>query len=281
MSTDSTFETPQSFASDADKSPETLEREIDAQRSSIGNLVNALEGKFSPGQLLDQALTYSKGSSGEFVANLGNTIKANPLPTVLTSIGIAWLMLGQNKQAAAPASSAPSGTGQLGERLSDMAHSVTDALSGARAKVGDTAHSLLDKGSQVSDGMTQSLSDTGQRLDRGSHDISDTLHEQGRRAQSGFNKLLREQPLALAAIGIAIGAALGAALPATDKENALMGDKSDALTDKVKHTASESYDKVAEAVKPDTRESKAHPPVDSSPPAVKPGSTEELGVGLG
>ena len=60
-----------------------------------------------------------------------------------------------------------------------------------------------------------------------------------------------------------------------------MGEKSDALTDKVKHTASESYDKVAKAVKPDARDSKAHPPVDSSPPAVKPGSTEELGAGLG
>lgn len=281
MSTDSTFEIPQDFASDADKSPETLEREIDAQRSSIGNLVNALEGKFSPGQLLDQALTYGKGTGGEFVANLGNTIKANPVPTVLTSIGLAWLMLGQNKQPVAPAPGSSSGSGHLGERLSDMAHSVTDALSDARAKVGETAHSLRDRSSQLSGGVTQTLSATGQRLNRGSHDISDSLHEQGRRAQSGFSQLLREQPLALAAIGIAIGAALGAALPATEKENALMGKKSDVLTDKVKHTASESYDKVTQAVKPDANGSKAHPPVDTSGPAVKPGSTEDLGTGLG
>jgi ElaB/YqjD/DUF883 family membrane-anchored ribosome-binding protein len=279
MSTDSTFDTPQNFASDADKSPETLEREIDAQRSNIGSIVNALEGKFSPGQLLDQALTYSKGSGGEFVANLGNTIKANPVPTLLTSIGLAWLMMGQNKQ---PVASAPSSGGShLGERLSDMAHSVTDTLSNARARAGETAHNLRDKGSQLTGGVSGALSASGERLNRGSHDVSDSLHEQGRRVHSGFNQLLREQPLALAAIGVAIGAALGAALPSTEKENAVLGRKSDALTGKVKHTASESYDKVTQAVKPQANDGKAQPPVDNNAQAIKPGSTEELGAGLG
>ncbi len=40
---------------EAEKSPEQIEREIDAQRASIGNIVDQLESKFTPGQMIDQA----------------------------------------------------------------------------------------------------------------------------------------------------------------------------------------------------------------------------------
>ena len=260
MSIDSSFESSlekkESFAVESEKSPETLEREIDAQRSSIGNIVDALESKFSPGQLVDQALAYAKGNGGEFFGNLGNTIKANPVPTVLTSVGLLWLMLGQNRSPAPSSAATGSGAsslGHLGERFSDMAHNVTDSLGNARSRIEETAHRMQDKASNVTDKathLTGSVSDTlssaGERLNRSSHDASDALLEQARKAQSSFNYLLREQPLALAAIGIALGAAIGAALPSTQREDQLMGQASDQLTDKARQVATEGYDKVKE-----------------------------------
>ncbi len=36
------------FETEAAKSPETIEREIDAQRENIGHIVDALESKFTP-----------------------------------------------------------------------------------------------------------------------------------------------------------------------------------------------------------------------------------------
>ncbi len=260
MSIDSSFESglenKETFAVESEKSPETLEREIDAQRSSIGNIVDALESKFSPGQLVDQALAYAKGNGGEFFGNLGNTIKANPVPTVLTSVGLLWLMLGQNRSPAPSSAATGSGAsslGHLGERLSDMAHNVTDSLGNARSRIEETAHRMKDKASDVTDkasnltgSASDKLSSAGQRLNMGSHDASDALQEQARKAQSSFNYMLREQPLALAAIGIALGAAIGAALPSTQRENQLMGQASDQLTDKAKQVASEGYDKVKE-----------------------------------
>lgn len=247
MSIDSTFETPESFDSDSQKSPETLEREIDAQRSNIGNIVEALEGKFSPGQLLDQALSYTKGTGGEFFTNLGNTVKANPLPTVLTSVGLLWLMAGQNRRAPAPGGA--SSLHNMSERIGDMAHSVTDTFSNAKTRIEDTAQRMKDKAGHVSDDVTHKLSATGERLNRGSHDARDSLNEQSRRAQSSLSHLLHEQPLALAAVGIALGAALGAALPSTQRENQVLGQSSDKLTDKVKQTATQGYEKVAQHAK--------------------------------
>ncbi|HEX8596175.1 MAG TPA: DUF3618 domain-containing protein [Pseudomonas sp.] len=251
MSIDSSFETPESFEAEAEKSPETLEREIDAQRSSIGNIVEALESRFSPGQLVDQALAYAKGNGGEFFGNLGNTIKANPVPTVLTSVGLLWLMMGQNRTPAP--SSGGSSLGHLGERVSDMAHNVTDTLGSARSRIEDTAHRMKDKASDMTDkashltsSVSDKLSSVGQRVNMGSHDASDKLQGQARKAQSTFDYMLREQPLALAAIGIALGAAMGAALPSTRKEDQLMGQASDHLTEKARQVATEGYDKVKE-----------------------------------
>ncbi|HAN52132.1 MAG TPA: hypothetical protein DCQ75_03590, partial [Pseudomonas sp.] len=83
---------------EAQKDPSTLEREIDQQRAEIGNIVHALESKLSPGQMIDTALGYAKGGGGEFLHNLSDTVKANPVPTLLTGIGLVWLMAGQNRR---------------------------------------------------------------------------------------------------------------------------------------------------------------------------------------
>jgi len=253
MSTDSSFDDTdrfESFDTDAQKSPETLEREIDAQRNSIGNIVDALESKFSPGQLIDQVLAYTKGNGGEFFTNLGNTIKANPVPTVLTSVGLLWLMMGQNRK---PAYGEPSMFDHMGERLADAAESVTDTFGNAKARLQETTNKMkekashvADKASHLTDQVGDKVSSAGHKVNMGSHDASDTVRQQARNLQSGFSYMLREQPLALAAIGIALGAAIGAALPATERENRLMGQASDKLTDKAKHLASEGYDKATE-----------------------------------
>lgn len=274
MSIDSTFDIPESFDNDSHKSPETLEREIDAQRSSIGNIVDALEGKFSPGQLLDQALSYGKGTGGEFFSNLGNTVKTNPLPTVLTSVGLLWLMMGQNRRASF---NGPSSLGNLGERIGDMAHSVTDTFDSAKSRIEETAQRMKEKAGQVSDDVSEKLSATGECLNKGSHDVTDSLHEHTRKAQSSLTYMLREQPLVLAAIGIALGAALGAALPSTERENQMMGQASDTLTEKVKQTASEGYEKVAQEAKGVVDEVKSASP--DSP--AQQGSTVDMSSGLG
>ena len=252
MSIDSSFESEESFASDSEKSPETLEREIDAQRSSISNIVDALESKFSAGQLLDQALSYTKGNGGEFFGNLGNTIKANPVPTVLTSVGLLWLMMGQNSRNHS-ATAGASSLGHLGEQISSVAHTVTDTFNDAKSRIGDTAQRMKEKAAQVTDKAshlgekaTQTLSETGQTLNSSSDHVTDTLQQQARKAQSGLDYMLREQPLAVAAIGIALGAVIGAALPSTDRENRIMGQASDDLTEKAKSLASEGYEKVSQ-----------------------------------
>jgi hypothetical protein len=55
-------------------------------------------------------------------------------------------------------------------------------------------------------------------------------------------KLVHEQPLLVAAAGLAIGAAIAAALPRTKAEDSLMGDTSDAMKDAVAQMASDQFE---------------------------------------
>src|SRR5690606_19769588 len=84
---------------ESQKDPSQLEREVDERRAHMGETLSALEEKLSPNHLIEQVLDYSRKNGGEFSRNLVNTVKNNPVPTLLTAVGLAWLMSGQNRSA--------------------------------------------------------------------------------------------------------------------------------------------------------------------------------------
>jgi uncharacterized protein YjbJ (UPF0337 family) len=295
-----------SFEAESHKSPETLEQEIDAKRASISNIVDSLESRFTPGQLFDQALAYTKGGGGEFFQNLGTTLKNNPVPTVLTGIGLTWLALNQNKPFPGyTVSSGSTGPG-LGDKLSAMAgqvagafgqvsdrvHSATSAVSDKAHALTDKAHALTDKAYALKDkasGLHHSASDSlgssaGQARQM-AYDANAQLHNQTAQLKGQFDTLLKEQPLVLAAIGIALGAALGAALPSTRKEDELLGSTRDKLTSTLKSKGQEAYAGVKETVKQtaETVKSGATAGTDKEKTGtdISPGKTSDSGIGIG
>lgn len=244
------------------KSPDAIERNIDARRANIENLVDALESKLSPGQLIDQALAFTRENGGEFIGNLGTSIKNNPMPMLLTTVGISWLMLGQNQKPGHTSGSSGGAPmfGQLGEKLSGAAQSVSETFSGATDHARESAHQASDKVGQFGESASHTLDDLKHQASEKTAAMKDTLSSsagnaqeallrQGRHLQGTFQYMLREQPLALAAMGIALGAALGAALPSTEKENKAFGKASDNLTQKAKATVSETWETVSDAGK--------------------------------
>ncbi|MET3584452.1 hypothetical protein ABID21_000547 [Pseudorhizobium tarimense] len=75
------------------KRAEELEHEIAQDRLRIEERMDAIQAKMSPGQILDEAIQYAKSSGGsEYISNLGNAMKTNPIPVALMGISMAWLM---------------------------------------------------------------------------------------------------------------------------------------------------------------------------------------------
>jgi ElaB/YqjD/DUF883 family membrane-anchored ribosome-binding protein len=72
------------------RSPEQIERDINELRAQISDTLDAVQQKLSPGQLLDQALTYAR-DGGAVAADIGRGMRDNPVPAAIFGISLGWL----------------------------------------------------------------------------------------------------------------------------------------------------------------------------------------------
>ncbi|WP_145186604.1 DUF3618 domain-containing protein [Pseudomonas sp. URMO17WK12:I11] len=262
-----------SFEHEAQKDPDLLEQEINAKREHISDLVDALEQQLSPGQMVDRVLAYAKGNGGEFFHNLGTTLKNNPVPATLTVLGLAWLGVNQNR----PFNPGPA---QHGPGLGDKLGEAVDAVKGAFAHAGEAvhdvghkarmkAHDMRDRASEMGGGARESVGASADTLRHSAHQVAD----QGAALKGQFDQLLKEQPLVMAALGVALGAAIGAALPNTRKEDQLMGASSDRVSETLKAKGSEVKASVEQSL------DQARSP--SPSPAGQSQEATDLSAGLG
>lgn len=236
-----------------------IEREIDQDRSHFADTLSALENKLSPGQLVDQALGYAKKNGGDFSDNLVRTISNNPIPTILTGIGVAWMAIqgrsnhppGYNSSDRYYETGSHNGSGSKLSGVRDKTNQLKGGLSDSAHRAGDKAHRIADNARNSAHGMS----------DRGRHQWERTAHS----ARNFFE----ENPLAVGAAAIAIGALIGAALPATSREKELLGssgeqaiNKAKSMASDVKHTASDAGRAGMQAAKEKVNESKT---TESSP----------------
>ncbi|WP_055045615.1 DUF3618 domain-containing protein [Devosia sp. A16] len=72
-----------------------LEREVEEQRRRVESRIGEIRERLSPGQLVDEVLSYTKDGGKHFAASLGQTVTSNPLPAALLGISLVWLMSGR------------------------------------------------------------------------------------------------------------------------------------------------------------------------------------------
>ncbi|HEX5421551.1 MAG TPA: DUF3618 domain-containing protein [Gammaproteobacteria bacterium] len=233
--------------SDMRKSPEQLEHEIDVTRSDLEATLEALERRLSPNELFNQALTQVRRHGGEFAQNLGDSVKQNPLPTLLTSIGIAWLMAANGK----PAASSGYEKGELRRRMNDTRDTMRrgrQTVSHAAQRAKDALHrgqEAAEEGiassraalSHSADRLRSTARGTSSALDSARSEARDAASRARRRARSlryDAQHLIADQPLLLGAIGLAAGAIAGAALPPSEQEDETLGPMRDRALDRAK-----------------------------------------------
>lgn len=114
-------------------------------------------------------------------------------------------------------------------------------LRALREGVAEVAGKASEYGSEVSELVAGSARATGSAVsayaEEGGRYIADRAGEAGRRARSAADYVLSEQPLAVAAIGLASGAVVAAMLPPTRLERRGIGEMRDTVEDLVEHAA--------------------------------------------
>jgi Protein of unknown function (DUF3618) len=81
-------------------SPEEIERDIEQTRANIDRTLTDLQHRLAPNTLIDKALASTRFKSAlrsagsgtaDMAANLGRVMSSNPIPVLLTAVGITWL----------------------------------------------------------------------------------------------------------------------------------------------------------------------------------------------
>lgn len=215
--------------------PATLERRSDAIRADVGQTLDALQRNYSPGALLDRSIDLVKEHGGELSANLGRSVKHNPVPALLTLVGIGWMMVSQNRDRSDRYRAHDHGDEDIyvsddtstglpeTARSNGDGHGVKEKLEAARDKV---------RGAK--DSAKETMRSGRQRLSEGSHRARDRAAYRARRARDGFEHMLDEQPFVVGAVGIALGALIGAVLPESEREHRMLGPARDRILDRAK-----------------------------------------------
>jgi hypothetical protein len=211
--------------------------------------------------------------SAQFLDNLNNAVRENPLAAGLIGMGVAWILLGRSTAALRETSEvARAAKRTLDTSLgaaTDTVSGAVDQVSKAATDVSDTiAEGLGAAGSRISDAVKGSLKTS-------SH--ATTQSEFARHFPSLFSNrlsdLLDRQPLALAAVGVAVGAAIASALPSTSAEDRVIGTAGENVKEALSDAAVSVVDKVGSVIEEVTDEAVAQ---NLTPEALK--ETAKAGV---
>jgi ElaB/YqjD/DUF883 family membrane-anchored ribosome-binding protein len=250
-----------------------IEQEADASRAQLSSTLDELKDRLTVGQIFDEVFGGSSANAGKFLRNFGVTVREHPMPAVLVGAGLAMMMMGtggadtQSPRPSGPqrqsshAGEAPGSerddhtgaevSGRRGEGLGDVARSAVGAVSESLSEARDTAEDFAggmrerlrdyrDEASEAAGRIGEKLSDVGDK-------VTGSARSMARRA-GNLSGMVAEQPLVVAALGLAVGAAMAAALPSSEAENKLMGDASDTLKTSAGEIASDQVQNVKEAL---------------------------------
>ncbi|MCK0168382.1 DUF3618 domain-containing protein [Jannaschia sp. S6380] len=81
-----------------DKTPDQIEREIEAERGELARSLEELQAKFSPEALVNTATGLFRDHGGAIADNATRQVKQNPLALVVTGVGLAWLIAGPGRK---------------------------------------------------------------------------------------------------------------------------------------------------------------------------------------
>jgi hypothetical protein len=190
-----------------DRNPEQLEQAADRIREDLDRTLSALERKLSPSQLLDRSLAYLREHGGDLTRTVGETVRRNPLPILLTVAGVGWLV-------ASSLRSRPS----------------TDETYGDESAYADPQYAGESTGGSK---FQERVAATRQRLY--------AARAQTRRAQYQVVSAIEDRPLLFGGLAAAVGLLLGAVIPSTPYEDRTVGQIRDRAMERAKQMGERQY----------------------------------------
>jgi Protein of unknown function (DUF3618) len=225
-----------------------VQRAVESERAELVSTLDQLRENLKPQNVVDEVMASAKLTTAEIGDRVWAVARSNPIPAALIGIGAAMLLgVGQTLRSRSVArvedwdgGDSPSGRGQAltgagspgRNTVAAELHDAGSRVSASAARIAASARALRDQASRSTRRATNSNS--------GDQDMSQYSRSRDQISES-VSRLFEEQPLVLAALGVAVGAAIGAAIPSTEAEGRLMGDASVQLKTRAQELAAAEY----------------------------------------
>jgi hypothetical protein len=185
----------------------------------------------------------------DFVRDLGEAVRKNPLSAALIGMGVLWLFTGNRPVERAGKIARGSGFDRIPDATGNAFRGTQATLKSRVDSIGERIISTKDILQDQSADVLENAARFGQEQVGAASEYAFSIPEHGAEmfdtVRSNLNDLLRAQPLALGVIGLAIGAGIAAALPSSEAEDACIGETSDAVKAKAAQFAAEQTDHAA------------------------------------
>lgn len=249
-------------------SPAAAEAGAEEARANLVGTLNQLRENLKPANVANEVMTNAKVSASAVTDQVWDAARRNPLPALMIGAGVAMLLGLGGRSAVGRASSSgvglprtgtfapirsrdplavaqpddptrpasptrwsttsPAKPGSAQDRTADLLGTANTRLADAAARGAASVRSTIDQAKSGADPMSYIPHSTQQ-------------------ARTSLSRLIDDQPLVLAAIGVAIGAAIGAAIPQTETENRFMGDASHSVRDAARGAAEQQVGQIRSA----------------------------------
>lgn len=263
------------------RSVEELEREVERERRKVASTIDALQDKADMGNVVQEIVRLVGENGGVASRNLGRTLRDNPLPALLTGVGLAWLMAGGGGPRLHrddwdddtddstylhddPLLRQPEplydverarGVAYSGSVGAPSAQAGTDSGPGLKDRVSGTVRRTGAATSATADTASASVRGAASGAGEAVRDASDAARERARRARARamrtgrqgretLETMMHDQPLVFGALALAVGAAFGGALPRSQTEDRMFGESSAKLKARARQVAETEGAKV-------------------------------------
>lgn len=247
----------------AGKTPQQIEEDIVDTREQLGEILDELERRLAPRQLLERGFDMLKDTMSGDGGGIGEVIRSHPVPLALIGMGLGWILVSNTTR------------DRLGDYGSSVKNRITDAMQGASERVGEVAGQVREKvtgaaahAASSADassspystdmaGYAYARQKSGQAMDQARQAASsatDTAQQMVGRAQEAgrqalnraadytgqastqlhqardrFTELIEDHPIAIGAMGFLAGAVMALLLPRSDIEEKVVGPASEDL----------------------------------------------------
>jgi hypothetical protein len=234
-----------------------IREEIAQTRDDMSETLEAIQDRLKPSTIVANATERVKNATTEKVKQMTNTagdaadrvmhngfmdtVRDNPWPVAMIGVGAAWLwMKGRSDSRQDSTTRYAYGDDYYPADRYGVENDWRTRTAPARLAYGSGEYAE-DAGYEEAGGnRNSSVSDY-------IGDARSTARRTTRRAQNTFDRVLRDNPLALGAAATIVGAAIGMSLPATEVENEWMGDARDNVVERAREAASSAAERVESA----------------------------------